>query len=320
MTDQQERARITPRPVNATFFVTCLVDQFRPQVGEAVVDVLASERIDVDVPPEQTCCGQPAFNSGFREEARTVARRFLDLFDHPDSKQPIVAPSGSCTAMVRNYYPVLFRDDPAELERVKRVAGRLWEFTEFLGDGLGLPGKIESVTDERQGAAAESPSSPGLNLMSPTPASADSGDAGDDSASDSQETRATATYHRCCHALRELGIDRQPSELLESVEGLELRSLERSEVCCGFGGSFSVKMPDISTAMLDEKLDNVEATGAARLIAGDTGCIMHMEGGLRRRNSDIQVLHIAEFLAESLKNRARKDTTTATDPSEAPAT
>ena len=110
------------------------------------------------------------------------------------------------------------------------------------------------------------------------------------------------TYHACCHLLRELGIDEQPRALLDGVEGPEFKPLERAEVCCGFGGTFAVKMSDISTAMLDEKLDNVEATGAETLVAGDAGCIMHMSGGLRRRGSQVRVAHIAEYLDESMKN------------------
>ena len=263
MTHQPDRNTISPRPSKASFFVTCLVDQFRPQVGDAVVEVLGKLGVELNVPADQTCCGQPAFNSGYRAEAGEVASRFLDIFDDSsDNPTPIVAPSGSCAAMVRNYYPILFRDDPAQLERVKRVADRLWEFSEFIVDGLGET----SI------------------------------------AGDTQDANTTATYHRCCHALRELGVDRQPTTLLNSVDGLEVRPMERSEVCCGFGGAFSVKMPDISTAMLNEKLDNVQKTGASRLIAGDTGCIMHMEGGLRRRGSSVQVLHIAELLADSVKH------------------
>lgn len=227
-----------------------------------MVDVLEKRGVKLAVPQDQTCCGQPAFNSGYRAEAREVASRFLDIFDDQSGNPaPIVAPSGSCAAMVRNYYPILFRDNPAQLERVKRVADRLWEFSEFIVDGLGE-------------------SSLGV---------------------DAKNADSTATYHRCCHALRELGIDRQPTALLESVDGLEMKPMDRSEVCCGFGGAFSVKMPEISTAMLNEKLDNVQKTGASHLIAGDTGCIMHMEGGLRRRNSSVQVLHIAELLAESVR-------------------
>lgn len=289
MTDLQARKPVEPRPTAVSLFVTCLVDQFRPQAGDAVVDVLDEFGVEADVPGDQTCCGQPAFNSGFRKEAREVASRFLDIFDIPPkpggpelAARPIVSPSGSCAAMVRNYYPVLFRDDPAELARVRRVSERLWEFSEFIVDGLG-----ETVSGGTAGSGE--PVTPGTGAGVETEVPKKAGE--------------SATYHRCCHALRELGVDRQPVALIDAIGGIDLRPLERSEVCCGFGGAFSVKMPDISTAMLNEKLDNVERTGASRLIAGDTGCIMHMEGGLRRRGSSVQVLHIAELLAEAIRRR-----------------
>ena len=238
-----------PRRVN--LFVTCLVDQFLPNVGMSVVNILESQGIDVHFPPDQTCCGQPAFNSGFRNEARPVASRFLDIFEATDG--PIVCPSGSCVAMVRNFYEDLFRGNPGELARAERLSGRIFEFTEFIVDVLGIENlDVRKETD--------------------------------------------ATYHRCCHLLRELHVDDQPKALLNNVDGLVLKPMERDEVCCGFGGAFSVKMSDVSTAMLNEKLDNVVATGASPLIAGDTGCIMHMQGGLRRRGSNVQVVHIAELL------------------------
>ena len=238
-----------PRRVN--LFVTCLVDQFLPNVGMSVVNILESQGIDVHFPPDQTCCGQPAFNSGFRNEARPVASRFLDIFEATDG--PIVCPSGSCVAMVRNFYEDLFRGNPGELARAERLSGRIFEFTEFIVDVLGIENlDVRKETD--------------------------------------------ATYHRCCHLLRELHVDDQPKALLNNVDGLVLKPMERDEVCCGFGGAFSVKMSDVSTAMLNEKLDNVVATGASTLIAGDTGCIMHMQGGLRRRGSNVQVVHIAELL------------------------
>ena len=281
MTDHTSRDRIDPRPERAIVFVSCLVDQFRPQVGDAVVEVLDDSGITCEVPAGQTCCGQPAFNSGYRAEAREVASRFLDIFDAAgDAQTPIVSPSGSCTAMVRNFYPILFADDPAELERVERVSNRLWEFSELLTDGLGQGAEVAAETDAKD---------------------------------DKQQT--AITYHKCCHALRELGLDEQPQSLIRSLDNIETRELERSEVCCGFGGSFSVKMPDISTAMLDEKLDNVEKTGAETLVAGDTGCIMHMAGGLRRRSSKVQVIHIAELIAAS--RREAKETATPTEESPA---
>jgi len=266
MSESTKRPRIVPRPATVQLFVTCLVDQFRPQVGEAVVSVLERHGLEVGFPAGQTCCGQPAFNSGFWAEGRDVARRFIDVFEATEG--PVVTPSGSCGAMVRNYYPILFREEPATLKRVERLSERLYEFSEFLVDGLG----VQSA--EGTGAGA-------------------------------------ATYHRCCHLLRELNVDEQPEALLRSAAGDGYRELERAEVCCGFGGSFAVKMPDISTAMLDEKLDYVERSGAETLVAGDTGCIMHMEGGLRRRGSQVKVIHLAEFLdmaaaPKPLRTRALK--------------
>ena len=246
-------------PTKVNLFVTCLVDQFAPSVGKSVVNVLEANGIEVEFPPDQTCCGQPAFNSGFRNDARPVAARFLDIFEATEG--PIICPSGSCAAMVRNFYRDLFRDQPDDLKRAERLSKRIYEFTEFIVDVLGIKD---------------------LGL----------------------QTNIDATYHRCCHLLRELHVDEQPASLLENVQGLDLRRMERDEVCCGFGGMFSVKMSDISTAMLDEKLDNVLETGASTLIAGDTGCIMHMQGGLRRRGSDVQVVHIAELLdARSMLHR-----------------
>ena len=245
----EKNANALPRKVN--LFVTCLVDQFAPSVGVSVVNILESRGIDVHFPPDQTCCGQPAFNSGFRNDARPVASRFLDVFEATDG--PIVCPSGSCVAMVRNFYKDLFRGHPDELARAARLSERIYEFTEFIVDVLGI---------------------------------ADMG----------VRANIDGTYHRCCHLLRELHVDEQPTTLLNNLQGLELKPMERDEVCCGFGGAFSVKMSDVSTAMLNEKLDNVISTGASTLIAADTGCIMHMQGGLRRRGADVQVVHIAELL------------------------
>jgi len=255
---QSSRPVQSTRPQRVQLFVTCLVDQFRPEVGESVVNVLERLGVNVEFPEGQTCCGQPAFNSGFRNEARDVARHFLDVFDATEG--PIIVPSGSCGAMVRNFYSEMFEDDPAERERARRVGERIYEFTEFLEDVLG--------EDE-----------PYLNLGA--------------------KLEDTATYHQCCHLERELGVDHQPQELLRQVEGLQMLPMSRPEVCCGFGGTFAVKFSDVSTAMLDEKLDNAAATGASTIVAGDTGCIMHMAGGLRRRGSGQQVRHIAEILDEA---------------------
>ncbi len=258
MDDHKSNKRKTPPPPKrVVLFVTCLVDQFSPNVGESVVDILEGLGIEVVFPDAQTCCGQPAFNSGYRDHARPVAARFLDIFAGEDI---IVTPSGSCAAMVRNFYPELFHGDEEMLRRARATADRVWELTEFLVDVLGR-------TDLGGRHAGK------------------------------------VTYHKCCHLMRELRVDSQPVKLLEAVAGLGIKPLNRAEVCCGFGGAFSVKMSDISSAMLNEKLDNIVATGAGTVIAGDTGCIMHMQGGLRRRRSDVQVVHIAQFLAKSTERK-----------------
>ena len=248
----------SPRPDQNAFrlFATCLVDQFYPEVGDSVVNVLERLGVEVDVPKKQTCCGQPAYNSGYWPDARAVAARFLDVFE---DEGPIIVPSGSCGAMVRHHYAALFRDDPVQLERSRKLGNRLFEFSEFVVDVLGRSDAMGRNND-------------------------------------------AITYHPCCHLLRELGVDEQPRALLRGVDGPELKPLERADVCCGFGGTFAVKMADISSAMLDEKLDNVEATGAKTLVAGDAGCIMHMAGGLRRRGSPVRVTHLAQFLDESMSN------------------
>ena len=244
------------RPKRVSLFATCLVDQFYPEVGESAVRVLERLGVEVDVPKKQTCCGQPAYNSGYWPDARAVAIRFLDVFE---DEGPIIVPSGSCGAMVKHHYAALFRDDPVQLERSRKLGNRLFEFSEFVVDVLGRSDAMGRNND-------------------------------------------AITYHPCCHLLRELGVDEQPRALLEGVDGPELKPLERADVCCGFGGTFAVKMADISSAMLDEKLDNVEATGAKTLVAGDAGCIMHMAGGLRRRGSPVRVTHLAQFLDESMSN------------------
>lgn len=244
-------------PEHVTLFASCMVDQLAPNVGESAVSVLEHLGVRVEFIDDQTCCGQPAFNSGFRSEALPVARRFIELFEKVEGV--IVVPSGSCAAMIRNYYSVLFRDSPALVDRAKEVGSRLFEFTEFIGRFF--------CTDSIGGR---------LNRK--------------------------VTYHQSCHLLRELNIDETPLELIDQVACLQRFPLERADVCCGFGGSFSVKMPDISSAILDEKLDNVEGTGANLVIAADVGCVFQIEGGLRRRGSSIQVVHIAELLAKSIQN------------------
>jgi len=258
-----DNSSTTTHPDRVTLFASCMVDQLAPSVGESSVDVLEHLGVQVDFLDDQTCCGQPAFNSGFRSESRPVAERFVELFEQVEG--PIVVPSGSCAAMVRNYYGDLFRGDPELIERAARVGVRLFELTEFITQFFGT-----------------------------------------DAISGSMET--SATYHKCCHLLREIGVNDEPIAMLSNLDGLEFSELERADVCCGFGGAFSVKMPDISSAILDEKLDYIEATGSDTVVAADTGCIYQMQGGLRRRGSDVKVVHIAEILAKSIRNASSAGT------------
>jgi L-lactate dehydrogenase complex protein LldE len=231
-------------------FVTCLVDMFRPSVAYAAVKLLRQAGCVVEVPGQQTCCGQPAYNSGDRADSRAIARRTIEILSGYDY---IVAPSGSCAGMIAHHYPGLFDDEPDLRARAFALAEKTFELTAFLHDVLGL-----------------------------------------------RETRTTfvgqVTYHDSCSGLRELGVRDQPRTLLKNV-GAEIVEMRDAEVCCGFGGTFCVKYPDISNAMVGDKVANIEATGAPLLLAGDLGCLMNMAGKLSREGKTVQVRHVAEVLA-----------------------
>ena len=240
-----------PEQPRVALLVTCLVDLFRPSVGFAAVRLLEAAGCTVEVPPQQTCCGQPAFNSGDRATTEALARNLIEAFRGYDH---VVAPSGSCAGMVRLHFPELFDHEPALRQEAAELAGRCHELVSFLVDVMGV-----REVDAR--------------------------------------LSATATYHDSCSGLRELKIKRQPRQLLAAVEGLTLVEMEESETCCGFGGTFCVKYPEISTRMVSNKVANVEATGADLLLAGDLGCLLNMAGRLKRVGSGVQVRHIAEVLA-----------------------
>ncbi len=235
-----------------SLFVTCIVDQLFPKVGLAMADVLERAGCEVDFPEEQTCCGQPAFNTGYRREAREVARHFLRVFR--DSEY-IVIPSGSCASMIRNHYAELFAKEPEWLDAVRRVQLRVWEFTEFLTEVA----KVEDV-----GARFE----------------------------------RTVTFHDSCHALRELGVKQGPRRLLANVRGLTLKEMTPAEECCGFGGTFSVKFPEVSTGMAQAKLDAIAGTGAEYVVGVDASCLMQIQGALSRAGMAVGTMHIAEVLAQ----------------------
>jgi L-lactate dehydrogenase complex protein LldE len=231
--------------------ITCLGDALYPEVGLAAVKVLENLGVAVDFPGAQTCCGQPAFNSGYRDDARRAARAFVRAFA---GSECVVSISGSCAAMVREHYPRLFAGCPEEAA-AKALAARTYEFSEYLVDVLGVEGLPVAY-------------------------------------------KARATLHHSCHTLRLLGVVEQPKRLLQMVEGLEYVPLPRARDCCGFGGTFAVKMPAISTAMVDEKVDHILETGADLLVGLDMSCLMNIDGRMRRRGRPMPVKHLAEVLAE----------------------
>jgi L-lactate dehydrogenase complex protein LldE len=242
-------ASTTSRP-RVALLVTCLVDLFRPSVGWATVKLLEDAGCRVEV-PVQTCCGQPAYNSGDRSLAKSLALQVIEAFSSYDY---VVVPSGSCAGMLIKHYPALFADDPDLAAKANAFAAKVHELSRFL---VGVLRVTEvDATFARQ-----------------------------------------VTYHDSCSGLRELGIADQPRQLLKSVRGLDLVEMAESDRCCGFGGTFAVKYGEISTAIVEEKIANVEACGAPVLLAGDLGCLMNMAGRLARTGSGVEVRHIAEVLA-----------------------
>jgi len=233
-------------------FVTCLVDLMRPTIGVAAVKLLEAAGCEILVPPTQTCCGQPGYNSGDRASARALAAKVLDEFEGCDY---VVAPSGSCAGMIRTHYADLFAGEVVMLDRVRRLGERTYELTDFLVSVA----KLDRVPGAFSG---------------------------------------TVTYHDSCSGLRELGVKRQPRELLAKVPGLRLSEMRECEQCCGFGGTFAVKFGEVSAAIADRKCGNIEASGADAVVLGDLGCMLNIEGRLRRRgNRKTRVLHVAEVLA-----------------------
>jgi L-lactate dehydrogenase complex protein LldE len=239
-------------PRRAALFVTCLVDLLYPEVGDATTALLEDAGVQVDFPPSQTCCGQPAFNAGFPVEARRVARGLLDAFQDAEA---VVSPSGSCAGMVRSHFSGLFEGTDDET-RARALAAKTYELTEFLVDEMGV--------------------APGQGRW-----------------------EGAVTIHDSCHGLRELGLSGQSRQLLSEIQGLELIEMARPEMCCGFGGTFSLHYPGVATAMADEKIDQAEATGTEVIVAGDSGCLMHLAGRLSRRGSNVRPMHLAVLLAEA---------------------
>jgi L-lactate dehydrogenase complex protein LldE len=240
---------MTPRP-KVALFVTCLADMFRPQVGFAAAKLLEDAGCDVEV-PEQSCCGQPAYNAGDAKDAAALARNVIAAFEKFDY---LVAPSGSCAGTIKVHYPRLLSGDPAWGARAQTLAAKTHELFSFLVNVRGMTS-----------VAAACP--------------------------------ARACYHDSCSSLREMGVSVEPRALLRSVEGLTVRDFAETQVCCGFGGFFSVKYPEISARMADDKIADAKARGADTIVGGDLGCLLHLAGRIARKGETIAVRHAAEILA-----------------------
>jgi len=234
-----------------TLFIQCLVDGIYPEVGAAMVVIFRKLGVNLTCPTQQTCCGQPAFNSGYHGEARVAAKRFIKIFE---TAEVIVCPSGSCVTMVRHHYPQLFSNDAAWLQRAQDVAAKTFELTEYLVGSLG----VDDLGAHYNGVI---------------------------------------TYHDSCHLLHNLRVKEQPRRLLRKISGTEFVEMHDSDRCCGFGGSFSFKYGDISTAMAEDKVNNIIASGADTLVGCDMGCLMNIQGMLSRKGSSIRAIHIAQLLA-----------------------
>ena len=240
-----------PAAPRVGLFVTCLVDLFRPSVGFAALKLLEDAGCRVEVPEAQTCCGQPAYNSGDQRDAATIAKSVIAAFEGYDY---VVAPSGSCAGMIKKHYPALLADAPDWQARAERLAAKTYELVSFLADVRG----IEKVAARHSGSV---------------------------------------TYHEFLlwpARARHPGAAAQASAL---VEGLELTELPEADVCCGFGGTFCVKYPDISNAIVEKKTAAIAGTGAETLLAGDLGCLLNMAGKLKREGHATKSRHVAEVLA-----------------------
>lgn len=234
-----------------SIFVTCIVDQLFPNVGMAMTSVLERLGYDVEFRSAQTCCGQPAFNSGYREEAGQVAEHFIATFRDADF---IVVPSGSCTAMVTHHYHDIFPKNSAAYEEVEYLAPRVWEFSRFLTEVV----KVDDVGARFEGIV---------------------------------------TYHDSCHALRELHIKEGPRRLLANVRGLKLVEMGAAEECCGFGGTFCVKFPEVSGGMARTKIESILQTGASTVVSIDSSCLMQLQGAIGKSKAPLRTMHLAEVLA-----------------------
>ena len=243
------------KPAAVYFFATCLVDLFYPEAGLAGMQLIRREGVRVVFPPDQSCCGQPAYNSGYADAARRVAAAQIAQFREP---WPVVVPSASCAATMRLHYPELFKGDPLQ-SRAELLAGRVFELTEFLVNVLRVQLKDNG---------------PPLRVAS----------------------------HVSCTGRRKLGVAGNAGQLLAQLDQVELVRQDHAEECCGFGGTFAVKYPEISAAMVADKADALVNAAAEQVISGDCGCLMNIHGHLRKRGSALPCQHIAQFLWERTRD------------------
>ena len=236
---------------DVSLFIPCTVDLFLPQIGEATVSLLKRVGVNPVYHPQQTCCGQPAFNAGYRQEAKRVAKHFIEVFGNDEQ---VVSPSGSCVCTVKVHYPELLENEPEWRRRAEDLAPRVFELSQYLVDIL----KIEDLGASFAGKVA---------------------------------------YHESCHILRGLGVSQQPKKLISAVKGSELVPLNGADSCCGFGGEFANQFPDISEAMVKEKVQNHLTSGADILLLCEPGCLLNIGGYLNRRHPGKKVMHLASFLA-----------------------
>jgi L-lactate dehydrogenase complex protein LldE len=241
------------KPNTVYYFGTCLMDMFYPEAGMAGIKLIRSEGLRVIFPRRQTCCGQPAYNSGFPKEAKKVALKQIEIF--PEN-YPIVVPSGSCAGMLKHHYPLLFKGD-ARLDSIQQFSNRIVELSEFMVRTLNV--KLED-----------------------------------------RGTPIKVTWHSSCHALREMQIIEYSKSLIRQLQNVQLVELQNEFECCGFGGTFAVKQPDISGAMVSDKVADIQQTAAARLLTGDCGCLMNISGAMEHQKIPIKGQHFAEFIWERI--------------------
>jgi L-lactate dehydrogenase complex protein LldE len=251
--------------MRVALFLTCVNDTLYPDTGRAVVTLLKRLGVEVDFPAAQTCCGQPQYNTGYRRQAEPLARHYADVFGPglaSGDYDAIITPSGSCAAMVRELYP------------------RMGERAVAEGRGDGLAEALAPVVPRTYELTEFL-----VDVLGVTDVGA--------------SYPHTVTYHPTCHGLRSLGLGDRPARLLRAVKGLELVELPGALECCGFGGTFAVKNPDVSAAMGADKVRNAVATGAEVLCAADNSCLMHLGGTMARLQVGMRPVHIAEILAST---------------------